>query len=49
MQISLMGKAEADMFSPPTRQSILDVKALEEKQITDMSNREVGDCSMRFD
>jgi hypothetical protein len=30
MQISLMRKAEADVFSPPTRQSTLGSKALEE-------------------
>jgi hypothetical protein len=60
MQISLMGKAEADVSSPmdkaeadvassPTRQTAWGFKGLRKhEKITHVSNREVNGYAMRF-
>jgi hypothetical protein len=60
MQISLMGKAEADVSSPmdkaeanvassPTCQTALGFEGLGKKKMTHVSSREVGDYLMRSD
>jgi hypothetical protein len=58
MQISLVGKAEADVSSPMeadvassrTRQTALGFEgSRKKKQITYVNNREVDDYPMRFD
>jgi hypothetical protein len=50
MQISLMGKAEADVASSPTRQTALGFEGLrKKKKMTHVSNREVDDYPVCFD